>query len=305
MFKPIYKNVSRSDVSILVSFVNRFPVSSEFLVCNIFNWNKRNSESKYCLINDLLVLEARDNLGKKFVHSVLGEDPDLKVTRKLLDSYGSLYYTPNYFVEKYKIILDRNCINIKEDRDNFDYVYEISDLRELRGSKFESKRRWISKFERTYPLAEFKLIDPKNPKDINAMRSLYSLWLKNWLKKSENSVEFIVSENDAFKRFCENTDLFNYKIFGIYLENTLVGFSVYDLVCKSSTTAVGVFAKADIEISGIYSYLNYKCACYLGDLGYQKLNHEMDLGFSGLRTSKQSWGEYSFVKKYTLTGSES
>lgn len=39
---------------------------------------------------------------------------------------------------------------IKEDRDNFDYVYLTQELAELSGKKFDGKRNWIRRFEKQF-----------------------------------------------------------------------------------------------------------------------------------------------------------
>jgi len=184
---------------------------------------------------------------------------------------------------------------IKEDRDNFDYVYLAEELAELSGKKFDGKRNWIRRFERQFKY-EISRVDKSH------LESCLKL-VRAWGEESEDREEKNGEDNHtgAAVRAMEEA-LFNFELFGfstmaVLVDGQVEGFCLGEKL--NPETAVVHVEVASREFPGLYQFLNRECA-RLARQQYRYINREQDAGLSGLRRSKLSYHPHHLVKKYNL-----
>lgn len=177
---------------------------------------------------------------------------------------------------------------LEEDRDNFDYVYDMEDLRDLPGKKYHAKRNFINRLEQSESF-EFVTLGPEN---IEECIDLYEQWASNKDEDDSLSIEW---ELDAIRTALSNMMELDLLCGGIRINGEIKAFSVADKPWKDM--AVTYFEKAEAEVPGLYPLINQQMAAnLLNDVKY--INREEDMGLEGLRKAKLSYHPSKFIKKY-------
>lgn len=178
------------------------------------------------------------------------------------------------------------------DRDSYDYVYDINDLADLKGRKFQQKRNHVNKFTQTYPDSYVKPLDETT---LPACRNLVDNWY--YRRMMENPHEDIQMEQVALNR-----------AFRWFRELELEGLVLYaggrpvamTMGSRLDGETMDIhFEKADPDVPGAYAAINRAFARYLREkypeLKY--LNREDDMGSAGLRKAKLSYNPHHMVEK--------
>ncbi len=100
---------------------------------------------------DILIFGTEDD--KYFCMLPFGF-PDKKTSRELFDKYHYFKGISEQDTDKHRISLEKADFCILEDRDNFDYLYERSNLVDLTGRKFHKKRNMVNAFISNYSYEE-------------------------------------------------------------------------------------------------------------------------------------------------------
>ncbi|MDD5686964.1 MAG: phosphatidylglycerol lysyltransferase domain-containing protein [Elusimicrobia bacterium] len=180
---------------------------------------------------------------------------------------------------------------IKEDRNDFDYVYLTKDLTELKGKGFDSKRNFIRRFKNSYPFTYKKLTN----NDIKKCISFMDEWC---LLKDCQHKDGLSKERKAIKYMLENFEYLNIKSGIIEIDAKIIAVSMGEAL--NSETFVVHIEKANSNFIGIYQAIN-QMFCESEASGYKYINREQDLGVPGLRKAKESYHPFKMIKKYTLS----
>ena len=174
-----------------------------------------------------------------------------------------------------------------EKREAFDYIYLQSDLANLGGKKYHSKRNHISAFSKKYDWI-YRDITEENKNDVLECA-------KQWYKSnSERYDEYMECESQGIMTMLDNMQVLCVKGGAIYVEGKVVAFTlgspindeVFDLHIE----------KALPEYSTAYTVINNEFAKRLGD--YKYINREDDMGLEGLRKAKLSYKPEILLAKY-------
>ncbi len=177
-------------------------------------------------------------------------------------------------------------------RDNFDYVYDINDLADLKGRKFQQKRNHVNKFIQTYPDYYVK------PLDVTTLPACKNM-IDNWYyrRNLENPNDDIQMEQVAISRAMRNYEELGLDGLVLYAGGRLAAVTMGSFM--DDETVDVHFEKADGDIPGAYAMINREFARYMRekypDLRY--LNREDDLGSAGLRKAKLSYNPHHMVEK--------
>lgn len=167
----------------------------------------------------------------------------------------------------------------EEYRSGFDYLYNSSDLIELAGKKYHSKRNHIANFMKNYDW-KFEVITEENIGDCIAMN-------EEWCRQNNCGDDpLLISENIAVKTAIENFFPLELKGGLIRANGRVVAYSFGEEI-NQNAFAVHV-EKAFFDIQGAYPIINRefsKAFCS----GYQYINREDDVGVEGLRKAKMSY----------------
>jgi hypothetical protein len=174
------------------------------------------------------------------------------------------------------------------DRDNFDYVYRVEDLRTLRGKEYHAKKNFARRFADQYQPEVRPLTGALAPECIHIQ--------KHWLEGQRNNESARDESTALIKAFRHNDDL-GLRGVGVFAAGSLVAFAIGEPLY--ATTYVEHFEKALPDYTGAYQYLLQAFAQSVPE-DFPLLNREQDLGIEGLRRAKQSWHPAELVEKYTL-----
>lgn len=185
---------------------------------------------------------------------------------------------------------------LKEDRDNFDYVYLAGELAELSGKKFDGKRNWIRRFEKQFK-SEVSSVDKSH------LEGCLKL-VRAWGEGSEDREEKNGEDNHtgaavrAMEEALLNVDLFGFSTMAVLINGRVEGFCLGEKL--NPETVVVHVEVASRDFPGLYQFLNRECARRAWQQ-FRYINREQDAGLAGLRRSKLSYHPHQLVKKYDLS----
>lgn len=178
-------------------------------------------------------------------------------------------------------------------RDNFDYVYSIDALADLRGKKLQKKRNHFNRFVANHPNYRIELLDCCNAARAQHMVNDWFVYRRKLDPHGDYFLESLALAK-AFRHFGE------LGMEGIVL---LDGDDVLAVTMGSrlnDDTFDIHFEKAREDVDGAYNAINCEFARYLR-LKYPDvkfLNREDDLGLEGLRKAKLSYYPDHMVEKH-------
>lgn len=183
--------------------------------------------------------------------------------------------------------LDPEIYDIETDRDNSDYIYNASDLINLSGKKFHSKRNFVSRFKRLYSYEFREYTDA----DRDAVFGLYDDW------HDHAGHETLELERKVITRALDNYKELGLKIGVITIDGKLAAFSISSV--ENDLVAHAMIEKGDTKYEGIYQIINQQTAENFFQ-GVQYVNREEDMGIEGLRKAKLSYNPVLLLDKYTV-----
>ena len=191
------------------------------------------------------------------------------------------------FLEQYK----GASFDIREDRDNFDYVYLAEKLISLSGRKLHSKKNHLNAFRKMYPQAEYLAITEEI---IPACRVELESWYQMRLT-DEPDDPFIDWERRAILEVFDDYEYFGLRGGAIRLDGRIIAFTFGE---QLNTDSVVVHVeKADPNIRGAYPAINQGyVANNWSAMTY--INREEDMGHEGLRKAKESYKPEKMIRRF-------
>lgn len=295
---PEFKILELSDKEDVEKFTSKYPPYSDFNFAGTWSWDVRD-QMKISQLNDNYVVRFINYLTGEPFYTFLGENEVNDTAKKLLDLSIKENLKPELRLigEESVKLIDTSTFKITEDRDNFDYVYSLEELKNYKGRKFQTKRYETKKFLDRYPNTEIKIINLADEKEQENIIALYQKWVTDKKKKEkdfDSQHELIV-----LKKLLAAHEGFNLISIGIFIGNKLVGFCINEL--RESEYVVSHVAKIDYSFSDVNSFLMQKNAEFLCSYDNKYLNYEQDLGLGTLRYSKESFRPIRFFKKFTCS----
>lgn len=256
---------------------------SEFTFANLYLF-RRTYSYKICSYKDMTCLISGIKNGEKFLLFSCGF-PDLDVFDELMKTHDYVKCLAETHADAHWVSLENRGYTVREDRDNFDYLYLRKELSDLAGKKFHKKRNLVNAFINNYSFEERPLTPDRIPE---ALRILDS-WRIN--KGAEGDYE---AAREALELMAP-LDLCGY----IYtVDGKPAGYTLGEELAKGKSFVIH-FEKALDEYKGIYQFINQSFASILPSK-YTYINREQDLGDPGLRQAKMSYRPCGFVKKYRV-----
>ena len=294
-----FKCLTIEDKDLIEKYVDKEELESyEYLFSSLYMWRKLDNV-KYDIVNDVLVIEKNEE-GKgtfyaqplKYNKEKLTELVDMLIERN--DDFTDRDYlfgdVDERFIEDLKKYTDYK-IEIKEDINDFEYVYNTNDLIELKGKKYHGKKNHVNSFEKSYEY-EIKAID--NEKVIKDCIILLHKWHEEVAVTVDKEM---LMEIDAIKDLFSELHFFDLKSIAIYVDGELAGFAVGETV--NDKMAVIHVERGETDYKGIYAFLNRQFLIEsFSDIEY--VNRQEDTGNAGLRKAKQSYHPVKMVKKYLV-----
>lgn len=178
------------------------------------------------------------------------------------------------------------------DRDSFDYVYDINDLAELRGKKFQPKRNHVNRFLAEHPDAVVKPLDEEN---LPEAKTLTDRWFAERL--AEDPYADVQMERMALERAYHRFRELGLEGLALYADGKMVAMTMGSFLDEQTMDIH--FEKGDSAYPGSYPVINRAFARHLREKypNLKYLNREDDMGKPGLRQAKLSYQPHHLVEK--------
>ncbi len=289
---PYFREIDLSCKDILKDFLYRYPLeASEYTFTNIFAFRLTYNFKLSLLKNNLVILKntapvsAFCPIGNSQISDVLEE---IFYYLKNYTTEPCLERIPESFVITY-LKNDKNFI-IEEERNHFDYIYNIKELIELKGNKFHDKKNKVNKFRSLYKYEYVTLTSDL----IEECLEFEDYWCE---VKECGKYPGLEKERCAILEMLNNFDPLNIKGGLIRIENKIAALTLGEKLLPD--TLVIHVEKANPDIPGLYQVINQEFLMYeAGDCTF--VNRQQDLGIQGLRTAKISYNPKRFIKKYKI-----
>lgn len=276
--------VTLADRELFQRYLKEFPpVISELTFSNLYCWGDIRHHL-FCEFEGHLLVTYRDEHCVLNFYPPIGPNPKGMMSRLFegLKRYCwariDEHLAHSVMAEGKKMLFDRK---------NSDYVYNLAELRELAGKKFDGKRNFVKRFAKHDPV-----VRPLTGADLAACMLIQESWLE-FQGHNPSARE----ESTAMIKALQNFDAFGLHGVGLVVSDKLVGFAVGEPL--NNTTFVEHFEKGLPEYSGVYPFLLNAFAKSI-PAQYTHLNREQDLGIDGIRKSKESWNPEYLIRKFTL-----
>ncbi|MGQ9800632.1 MAG: DUF2156 domain-containing protein [Candidatus Saccharicenans sp.] len=286
---PEFKPIELEDKKEVDEYMANYPPETcELTFANIYIWRHWEKPLLTRIHGNLCIFCSPPDETAYFLEPV-GEN-QLEETVQVCLSYGArLSRVFEKFIHKI-----HGPYQIKEDRDNFDYVYLTEELAQLKGKKFDGKRNLIKKLEKNYQTE----IKPLSDSDLSSCFEVAERWAQNSPEENRLVDARTRAASTAIKEALNNFKQLELQGIVARIEGRVEGFCLGEKL--NNDTVVVHVELADRNITGLYQYMNRECARTIWH-GYTYINREQDAGIPGLRRSKLSYYPHHLVKKYDLT----
>ena len=182
---------------------------------------------------------------------------------------------------------------IQPDRNGFDYIYNIDDLADLKGRKFQKKRNHLNRFRENHPHWR---TEPLTAQHLPAARQLAEHWYAH-----RNQIDPLGSytlEQIALDRALRDPQALQMEGLVLLENDRILAFTLGSRL--SADTWDVHFEKALEDVDGAYTAINQQFAQYIREKYpyIRYLDREEDMGLEGLRKAKLSYYPVRLVEKY-------
>jgi len=264
----------------------------EYSFANMFLWGRQ----KAAFINGFLVFFSQYNRRTVYTYPVGNGDKKAVIERIMEDAQK------RGIPCRLSGLIDEECQELEQlfpgkfrihcDRDSFDYVYNIDDMADLKGRKYQKKRNHTNRFRIDHP---DYVLRPLDEEILPAAEEMIGRWYEDRLQEDPSKDYHL--ERSAIRKALHNRQALG--LDGLVL---LDGGNVLavTLGCRLNDNTFDInFEKARADTDNAYSVINQEFARYLRekypDVRY--LNREDDLGLEGLRKAKESYLPDHLVEK--------
>lgn len=294
-----FKCLSLEDKNIIESYVDKEKLESyEYLFSSLYMWRKLD-DVKYAVINDVLIIEKNEEgKGTFYAKPLKYNKEDLTSIVDTLIERNANFTDREYlfgdvdesFIDDLKKYTDFK-IQAIEDVNDFEYVYSVNDLIELKGKKYHGQKNHVNSFEKIY---EYEIKQINSEKVIKDCMELLHQWHEEVAVTVDKEM---LMEIGAIKDLFSELHSFDLKSIAIYVDGELVGFAVGEKV--NDKMAVIHVERGVIDYKGVYAFLNRKflVECFQDT---EFVNRQEDTGNAGLRKAKESYHPVKMVKKYLI-----
>ena len=282
------RELTLQDRPMVMDYLRQYPTEvSELTFSNLFVWRFSRPIS-FVRHEDSLIFFAPANTGPEGAFVVFGPPLGLvspAVVPDLLESnVQGMVRIPSSIAEP----LENGDFCVLEDRDNFDYVYTVSDLAGLEGRRYHKKRNLIKQCLKNYT-CRYETIDSGTAGECMRMQ-------EQWCEIRDCGLNpGLCSEYQAIKETFDHYESLDLIGGAIRVDGTIQAFSIGESLFAG--TAVWHFEKAMPAIQGLGQLINQWFARNaLRDFDF--VNREQDLGIPGLRQAKKSYFPHHMVRKF-------
>lgn len=175
-----------------------------------------------------------------------------------------------------------------ESRGQWDYIYSVRELIDLKGNRFHNKKNLLNQFHRNYK-SLYHALDMDCVERVLEMQHNWCTW-----KECAHS-HALEAENTAIGRVLHHWDAIPGLMGGaLEVDEEIVAYTVAEALTEN--TVVIHFEKGHTGYKGVYQAINNM---FLANNAkeFEYVNREQDLDDEGLRKAKISYNPVRFLKK--------
>ena len=252
---------------------------SEFTFANVYLFRRTHHYTLSALSDGTTVILGRDNNISFFMLPFgLPQDP-------LLDRLFADHMMMKSASVRQAEVLQTLGYHAREDRNNFDYLYQRQNLAELAGRNYHKKRNLIKTFVRSNLYSALPLREEYRAEALSV--------LEDWRSETGQDGDYEAAR-EALEKM-EGLQLCG----GLYRVASRPVAFVLGEELAGGTSFVIHFEKAIGGYKGLYQFINQSFAAVLPEM-YATINREQDLGDQGLRQAKLSYKPSGFIEKFTI-----
>ncbi|MBR5020366.1 MAG: DUF2156 domain-containing protein [Oscillospiraceae bacterium] len=263
----------------------------EYTFVNLFLWGRQ----KAAFVNDRLLIQSQ--FDRKCVYPLPMGPGDLKMALDAIIADARERGIPCCLTslkpEECEIIeeLYPGSFSFHMARDNFDYVYDINGLADLKGRKYQKKRNHLNNFRKANPDIAFVPMDDVDPKELETMlEQWYTRHLETNPDMDYHLEQVAIGRAMKFRRELGMEGLV------LLVEGKIAAFAMGSRMNEDTFDIH--FEKALDESA--YPAINQGFAAHLREKypELKWLDREDDMGLEGLRKAKLSYNPDMMIEKY-------
>ena len=271
----------------------------EYNFTNIYLWSRAYPQ-KIARLDGRLLVRIQGRLGLCYLYPA-GEGP-LSAAVDAMAADAASHSVPLTLVcvtQEQKAALEATCpgrFTFEEDRDGFDYLYDVNRLADLPGKKLHAKRNHIHRFDEQVP---DWLLEPITPANVPECVELERQWAAIRQEEAGEDVEAISEETIAVIEALYHMEKLGLEGALIRADGSPVAFSLGGFITPECFDVN--FEKSFGDIQGAYPVINRELARLIRARHPQVkwFNREDDMGLDGLRRAKLSYYPDILLTKYT------
>ncbi|MGE5653419.1 MAG: DUF2156 domain-containing protein [Bacillota bacterium] len=293
-----FKALIIEDSDLFHQYLGSYPFSTyEYSFAALYQWRKL-CHPQFCLIDDaLVVLKTVKGLGSHFMQPINMDSAKMDgIIARLLEykkSHPELKYlfgdVEASFLEQ---LLQRygSSVTYVEDADNYDYIYNSSDLLSLSGKKYHRKKNQYNQFVHNYEYVIKGLSDEQVRRDCLDFAA-------RWYENNPQDDLVLEFELDGVRDVLNHLDKLRVLGIAVYVHDQIVGFAFGEKV--NDRMAVIHCEKGDINYSGVYAFLNRSLVeAHFSEISL--INRQEDMGLEGLRRAKMAYNPTQLERKFLV-----
>jgi len=281
---PDFKSIGLEDQPVFNEYFDREPPGvCELNFANLFIW-KDSEHPRWTIIDGSLCILVEPGCEPPYALPPVGGDRIPEAMTACLRHVPRLSRVPEDFVRKHGA-----CFRAEEDPSNFDYIYRVEDLAELKGKRYDGKRNRIRKFESTFAHEYHALTAADVPGCVRL--------LDDWFEEKRNGDSGVMADKTAIVQALASFELLGLKGGVVKVGGRVEAFTLGGRL--TADTAVIPIEIANPGLVGLAQWINREFVRQEW-LGFRYINREQDMGIEGLRRAKLSYQPAGLVKKYDL-----
>jgi len=265
-------------------------ISSDYSFSNLFGWA---DEYDLTWAWDADLVWIRQAKPEALIWAPIGPWNSIdwqSVTDRTVENGTCFVRVPEVLAKLWEQALGKRIV-IKEDRDHWDYLYDVKELVDLKGNRFHKKKNLLKQFIKKYD----HRFEPFGPKMIEPAMAMQADWC-NW--RDCESSEVLSSENrSVFKILTNWKSLEGLTGGALIVEDIIVAYTIAEKL--TDDCVVVHYEKGCPDYKGVYQAINQMFLASLPNT-FKVVNREQDLGEDGLRKAKMSYNPSGFLKKYRI-----
>ena len=270
-------------LSIIPDGISEFSFAGLYLFRRRYEYKVSKFDEKNLILSGIQPPHTPNEEAKRFFSTPCAI-PDRDILEELFKTHDYWKNIPESILIPEKERLEEWGIEISEDRDNFDYLYQRTDLALLQGKKYHKKRNLVAQFLKLYSHEE----KPLTRELVADAMEVLEAW------RIEKGTD---GDYAACREALELLDDLNMQGLLFYINGKPGGWCLGETIARGRIFTIH-FEKGLEMYKGIYQFINQAFAASLPE-SITHINREQDLGNEGLRQAKMTYRPSGFVQKYT------